>query len=180
MDGESEEEKKTAISKFTSGMTTAMLKLGEAMQDDNRLGLGRSEQLTPPITDSFGTFREKKVYQTGCDIGEVVEEGHVLWITTEDDKDIRNIEIGKTPPEYDPRKGGRQMVEAGTPDDYLLVSRKTNKQTGKSTQVSRYVNKSEITGAVVKKGEQVSLKPSPQGNRQIVLQGTVNSATLLR
>lgn len=145
------------------------------------IGVGASEPLRQPITDSFGTFRERKDYISGCNLDEILENpGQVVTFSAEDDDSVRNVEIGRVPRDFDPSQGGRAIGDAGSPNEYLLSVKTTTKATQASKLSFRYLDKSEIEDVIIQKGKEATFKPHANGSRQVVLRGTVSSVSTLR
>ncbi len=149
-------------------------------QPTDGFGVGQTERLPHPIKDSFGTFNERKKYFIGCDIGEVLlGQGGVVIIEITDGDTKKVVEIGKTPGEYDPGKGGKLISEAGEVNKYLMAI-KSRKGDQSPVQSFRYVDESEIKGAGVRRTKEAALQPRANGARQIRMQGIVDNITSLR
>lgn len=181
--GESGEASKTDKAKAIDDALQGIGALGEHLRNYKvtDIGVGVPEPLPEPITDSFGTFRERKKYISGCNLSKILEnQGHVVTFNAEDDESVRNVEIGRVPREFDPTQGGKAIREAGQPNDYLLSVKTTNKATKGSRLSFRYLDKSEIDDVVIEKGKEASFKPHANGTRQVVLRGTISSVSTLR
>lgn len=93
------------VKDIMSGLATGFEALAHAR---DQIGAGSSSPLEKPIEDNFGRFVERKDFVEGCNIGdEITRNGRVVCFTTTDSDVIRDVEIGKTPLEYDPTKGGK-------------------------------------------------------------------------
>lgn len=181
MDSNSEQGR--AVTNIMSGITEGITSIIRPKGTDANIGLGATEILSKPVTDSFGTFVEKKTYTEGCSLGEVIDqEGRVVSFTTQQENVVRAVEVGKTPDTYNPNKGGKVIADAGDPTEYLLVVQSKDNTTLQKRQDFRYLDKSEIDGAVIRKGQQAAFQPfvQGQGGRQIVIQGNVTSLFALK
>lgn len=143
------------------------------------------ERLSEPIESNFGSKTEKRTLEIGrAKILEEIKAGQLLMFTviTEDGKN-KVIEIGHTPDENNPSRGGEKMVGVGRDKreagKYLMLV-----HGGEHSPTSvRYLSDEELEGVSVAPGDtDLTFNPfmdSESQGRAITVSGTVEKVVTL-
>ena len=176
--GETYPTKKEQLAASTKLMAEAFSK---ALNPTDLIERGSTRTLPKPIVDSFGSMSEQKDYDEGCSILHVTDFDKGVVVLSLVDNDVRRVvKIGRVPKDFDPTQGGVNLEDSGIPGEYLMAVQKIDPNQPAEKPKTRYVDRADLEGIIVKKGEPVHFNPNPQRGRQLAVNGTVQTVSRLK
>lgn len=151
----------------------------EIHSSEFQIGDGEVTHLKNPITDAFGTWDTRTEYAKGCSPLAALEDDASVVFMTETVHPIAGknmVHIGKTPAAFDPRRGGEELLDAGTPGDYLLIQQSKREGNDEPVTTYRYMDAEDLREVEIRKNNKITVfgrNISVSRERDLNVQGKV-------